>query len=91
MFMFVFYFAPAVEETVLLGSADPNFDTKDPNDHQKQAVPERLFKTLKFFDRTNDAEGAKNIAGQVMTAQRLKKEGCLEMQGNKKLDDKNNK
>ena len=44
---------------------DPNFDTKDPNDHQKQALPERLFKTLKFFDRTNDAEGAKNIAGQV--------------------------
>ena len=25
---------------------DPNFDTKDPNDHQKQALPERLFKTL---------------------------------------------
>ena len=70
---------------------DPNFDTKDPNDHQKQALPERLFKTLKFFDRTNDAEGAKNIAGQVLTAQRLKKEGRLEMQGKKKLDDKTNK
>ena len=73
---------------------DPNFDKENVDTHQKEALPKRLLKTFQFFDKARDADGAKNIAAQIMTAQRLEKEGKLKVNGQAKEqieDDKNNK
>jgi len=56
---------------------DPNFDKQNVNTHQQDSLPKRLFKTFQFFDKAKDADGAKNIAAQIMTAQRLAKEGVI--------------
>jgi hypothetical protein len=40
-------------------------------------LPKRLLQTWQFFDKAKDADGAKNIAAQIMTAERLQKEGRL--------------
>ena len=72
---------------------DPNFDKNNVDTHQKDSLPKRLFKTFQFFDKAKDADGAKNIAAQIMTAQRLHKEGKLNLNGQGKeqiTDDKNN-
>ena len=72
---------------------DPNFDKENVDTHQKEALPKRLLKTFQFFDKARDADGAKNIAAQIMTAQRLEKEGKLKVNGQAKeqiTDDKNN-
>ena len=72
---------------------DPNFDKENVNTHQKESLPKRLLKTFQFFDKARDADGAKNIAAQIMTAQRLEKEGKLKVNGQAKEqieDDKNN-
>jgi hypothetical protein len=72
---------------------DPNFDKKNVDTHQKESLPKRLLKTFQFFDKARDADGAKNIAAQIMTAQRLEKEGKLKVNGEAKeqiTDDKNN-
>ena len=72
---------------------DPNFDKNNVDTHQKDSLPKRLFKTYQFFDKAKDADGAKNIAAQIMTAQRLHKEGKLNLNGQGKeqiTDDKNN-
>ena len=71
---------------------DPNFDKENVDTHQKEALPKRLLKTFQFFDKAGDADGAKNIAAQIMTAQRLEKEGKLKVNGEAKeqiADDKN--
>jgi len=71
---------------------DPNFDKENVDTHQKEALPKRLLKTFQFFDKAGDADGAKNIAAQIMTAQRLEKEGKLKVNGEAKeqiTDDKN--
>ena len=60
---------------------DPNFDKQNVDTHQKDSLPKRLFKTFQFFDKAKDADGAKNIAAQIMTAQRLHKEGKLNLNG----------
>ena len=73
---------------------DPNFDKENVDTHQKEALPKRLLKTFQFFDKARDADGAKNIAAQIMTAQRLEKEGKLKVNGQAKEqieDDKDNK
>ena len=73
---------------------DPNFDKENVDTHQKEALPKRLLKTFQFFDKARDADGAKNIAAQIMTAQRLEKECKLKVNGQAKEqieDDKNNK
>ena len=64
-----------------LVQSDPNFDKKDVNTHQQDALPKRLFKT-------NDADGAKNVAAQIMTAQRLAKEGKIKTELTKEEKDK---
>jgi hypothetical protein len=72
---------------------DPNFDKENVDTHQKESLPKRLLKTFQFFDKARDADGAKNIAAQIMTAQRLEKEGKLKVNGEAKeqiTDDKNN-
>ena len=72
---------------------DPNFDKQNVDVHQKESLPKRLLKTFQFFEKANDADGAKNIAAQIMTAQRLEKEGKLKVNGEAKeqiTDDKNN-
>jgi hypothetical protein len=72
---------------------DPNFDKQNVDTHQKESLPKRLLKTFQFFDKARDADGAKNIAAQIMTAQRLEKEGKLKVNGEAKeqiTDDKNN-
>ena len=72
---------------------DPNFDKNNVDTHQKDSLPKRLFKTFQFFDKAKDADGAKNIAAQIMTAQRLHEEGKLNLNGQGKeqiTDDKNN-
>jgi len=72
---------------------DPDFDKNNVDTHQKDSLPKRLFKTFQFFDKAKDADGAKNIAAQIMTAQRLHKEGKLNLNGQGKeqiADDKNN-
>jgi len=56
---------------------DPNFDKQNVDTHQKEALPKRLLQTWQFFDKAKDADGAKNIAAQIMTAERLQKEGRL--------------
>ena len=56
---------------------DPNFDKEDVNNHQKESLPKRLEKTWKFFDKSRDPSGAKNIASQLVTAHRLQKKGEL--------------
>ena len=73
--------------------SDPNFDKENVNTHQQDSLPKRLFKTWQFFDKANDADGAKNIAAQIMTAQRLAKEGKIktDLIKDKIKDDKNNK
>jgi len=58
---------------------DPHFNRRNVNDQQKESLPLRLMHTLKYFDKAKDANGAKNIAAQVMTAERLKKEGILKV------------
>lgn len=71
---------------------DPNFDKENVDTHQKEALPKRLLKTFQFFDKAGDADGAKNIAAQIMTAQRLEKEGKLKVNGEAKetiTNDKN--
>jgi hypothetical protein len=71
---------------------DPNFDKENVDTHQKEALPKRLLKTFQFFDKARDADGAKNIAAQIMTAQRLEKEGKLKVNGEAKetiTNDKN--
>ena len=60
-----------------LKEADPNFDDKDVNTHQQKSLPIRLAETIKFFQRANDPDGAKNIASQLVTAERLMKEGKI--------------
>tara|TARA_R100001591_G_scaffold118246_1_gene140123 strand:+ start:1880 stop:2557 length:678 start_codon:yes stop_codon:yes gene_type:complete len=73
--------------------SDPNFDKENVNTHQQDSLPKRLFKTWQFFDKAGDADGAKNIAAQIMTAQRLAKEGKIKtnLMKDKIKDDKNNK
>ena len=73
--------------------SDPNFDKENVNTHQQDSLPKRLFKTWQFFDKANDADGAKNIAAQIMTAQRLSKECKIktDLIKDKIKDDKNNK
>lgn len=61
---------------------DPNFDKQNVNTHQQESLPKRLMKTFQFFDKAKDADGAKNIAAQIMTAQRLEKEGTLKINTN---------
>ena len=71
---------------------DPNFDKQNVDTHQKESLPKRLLKTFQFFDKAGDADGAKNIAAQIMTAQRLEKEGKLKVNGEANVeiaDDKN--
>lgn len=72
---------------------DPNFDKQNVNTHQQESLPKRLMKTFQFFDKANDADGAKNIAAQIMTAQRLEKEGTLKINTNGKgtTNDKSNR
>tara|TARA_A100001388_G_scaffold88107_1_gene63694 strand:- start:7452 stop:8126 length:675 start_codon:yes stop_codon:yes gene_type:complete len=60
-----------------LKESDPNFDDKNVNTHQQQALPIRLAQTMRFFDKANDADGAKNIMSQLVTAERLIKEGKM--------------
>lgn len=60
-----------------LKEADPNFDDQNVNTHQQKALPIRLAETIKFFERANDPDGAKNIASQLVTAERLMKEGKI--------------
>ncbi|MBD1146408.1 hypothetical protein IDH09_01510 [Pelagibacterales bacterium SAG-MED28] len=71
---------------------DPDFDKQNVNTHQQESLPKRLMKTFQFFDKANDADGAKNIAAQIMTAQRLEKEGTLKINTNGKgtTNDKSN-
>ena len=73
--------------------SDPNFDKENVNTHQQDSLQKRRFKTCQFFDKANDADGAKNIAAQIMTAQRLAKEGKIktDLIKDKIKDDKNNK
>ena len=61
---------------------DPNFDKQNVNTHQQESLPKRLMKTFQFFDKAKDADGAKNMAAQIMTAQRLEKEGTLKINTN---------
>jgi len=58
---------------------DPNFNQQDVNAHQGISIPKRLSQMFGFFDKAKDADGAKNIAGQLMTAERLHKEGKLKV------------
>ena len=60
-----------------LKEADPNFDDQNVNTHQQKALPIRLAETIKFFEKANDPDGAKNIASQLVTAERLMKEGKI--------------
>ena len=76
-----------------LKEADPNFDDKNVNTHQQQALPIRLAETIKFFDKAGDADGAKNIMSQLVTAERLMREGKIApiKPKNQIKDDKTNK
>jgi len=74
---------------------DPNFDKQNVDTHQKESLPIRLIETAKHFNSAADAGGAKNLAAQLMTIDRLKNQGFLSIDKsnqNKKLEnDKNDK
>ena len=70
---------------------DPNFDQQDVNAHQGISIPKRLTQMFGFFDKAKDADGAKNIAAQIMTAERLHKEGKISIKHEAKVQIDNDK